>query len=182
MRIEVEKRGTRADYDEMLSVMNRYQKIVRNPQTKVGGYTKGLILYLIYIVLALAMTLCFYLQERSLFFAVAAGMMVLMLGFAMVLLIRVNKRISGYMNDKGKKIFEMDADGISYSDEGKTYLVKWENVAAVVINRKTVCFIPKEQTGVVIALMTEHADQIIEGLREYGKESLLSDNRSMYGK
>ena len=182
MRIEVEKRGTREDYDEMLSVMNRYQKIVKNPQTKVGGYTRGLFLYLLYIVLMIALTMYFYLQERSLFFAVAAGMLVLMLGFATVLLIRVNKRISGYTNDKGKKIFEMDADGISYSDDGKTYLVRWENVAAAVINRKTVCFIPKEQTGVVIALMVEYADQVIEGLREYGKQSLLSDNRSMYGK
>ncbi len=182
MRIEVEQRGSRADYDEMLSVMNRYQKILKNPRTKVGRYTRGLIMYLIYVVLATALTLSLYLRDRGLFFGICTGILVMMLGFAIVLLVRVNKRIRGYMNAKGKKIIEMDAEGISYCDDSKTFTVKWDNVASAVINRNTICFIPGEQTGVVIALPVRFAQQIMEGLREYGKEYLLSDNRDMYRK
>ncbi|MBR0136934.1 MAG: hypothetical protein IJM15_00785 [Erysipelotrichaceae bacterium] len=180
MRIEVEQRGTKQFYDELLSVMNQYKKILADPKTRIRGFTTRLTMYLIYVVLALIMILSFYGIFHDKIFLIMSGMLGLLFAYAVFMMVRAKARISGYMYSEGTKVFELDQDGISYSDDEKVFKVNWSSVAAVVINRNATAFVPKENTGIVIAIQNLYADQIIEGLKQYGKENLLSDNRHMY--
>ena len=80
------------------------------------------------------------------------------------------------MNEKGSKTINIEKDYISYKDNNKSFRVEFDDLKYVVINKYSICFIPKNKLSALISINVEYKKDVIDALSKYKKDYLIVDN------
>lgn len=176
MKIEVNKRGSREYYDEFLYIASRYRKYQQNPKIKTHRMTRFLIFYLCMAVFAGGINLLFYFKTGDSLHLMVAGMLGLLLVLYIRYYVSVEKRIKAFMDDTGSKTIELNDEYVGYKDDSKDIRISWNDLSSILIGRYSICFIPKNQTDILISISRDYEDGIRKGLQETGKEYLVIEN------
>ena len=180
MRLEVKERGTKEYYDEFLYVVSKYKEFKKNPRRKAYQFTKYLILCNIFVLFALLINFYFYFDTKDLVFIFMTGALTVALIIQVVYLVMCIKRIKQLLNTKGVRIIEFNEDGVEYIDDDKNIRVKWEDLKYVIINKYSICMLPKAILQGFTSVSVKYKNDVIKGLKKYNKESLLIDNGHFY--
>lgn len=176
MIIEVKEKGKKEYYDEFLYIANNYRKFIKNPNKKARQFTKTLFIYDICIILGILMFMMFYLQEYKVIYVFIVGILSVAIVLSLIVFTFIQKQINVFMNMTGNERLELNNDEIKYSDIEKEMKVKWNEIEKVIINKYSICFLPKRITNAFISISTEYKEQIIEALKSYNKMDILIDN------
>ena len=177
MKIEVNKRSSKEYYDEFLYIASKYRMFQQNPKTKTYRLTRFLTLYLGMALFAGVLNLLFYFKNGEILHLMVAGMLGLMLFLYVRYYVTVEKRIKAYMEDDGSKTIEMTDEYVGYKDDSKDIRISWNDLSSVLFSRYSICFIPRNQTDILISISREYEDEIRKGLEEVDKEYLITENR-----
>lgn len=180
MKLEITETGNKEYYDEFLYIANIYQKFKKNPRRKAHEFTKVLLLWTIITIVYTLLLTCAYLKTNDAFYIFLIGMTCFAIFFEIMYLIILNKKIKIFMNNKGKKIVELGKEGVNYTDADKSFNVKWEDISYIIINKQTICVIPKTVLSALISINIKYKKEISEALKKYDKEALLIDNSNFY--
>lgn len=174
MIIQTEKRSSRECYDEMMFVVANYQRLRRNPQMRLTGYTSFLKLW---GVIAMAGTvICYLFYSRvfhNLIFLIMCGAFAVLLLLYGINYFRAEKMLKVYLSGTGQRTISINEEGVSYSDGTNSFSVDWPGISFVLVGRHCVSFVPEDGARVVISVPTDYLPQIREGLKEAGREELL---------
>ena len=64
MKLEIKEKPTKNFYNEILYVQTNYKKILKNPSKKVKKLTTSILLYLLTSIIAILISLYFYMQDK----------------------------------------------------------------------------------------------------------------------
>lgn len=182
MRLEIKERGTKEYYDEFLYAVSRYRKFKKDPRIKTHQFTKYLIVCNIFVLFALLLNAYFYFDTNKTIFAFMTGALVVSYIIQVTYFVVIKKRLKMLLNTKGVRIIEFSASGIEYIDDDKNIRVKWDDIKYVVINKYTICIIPKIVINGFTSIDTKYKEEIIATLKKYNKLSLLIDNSDYYNR
>lgn len=183
MKIEINEKPNKNFYDEFLSVSIKYRKILKNPNIKIKKITRELIKLIIMALLTLIFLIVSYVYFKDTLFMFLTGIIFLLLIYTVMYYIAINKRIKLFENDKSKSVINIDLDGIELIKENSQDVkLNWEQIKFILINKETICLIPKNPSFIMIALNTEYKDEFLEGVYKYNKENLIVDNTNLYTK
>ena len=177
MKFEVKERGSKEFYDEMLYVITYYKKFIKNPKRKAWQYTKYLVLYMIISAVMCAGFAGWYVFDREWVSLVFVGMFLLILIFTIMLFVNVKKRIKMYLNDTGDKVIEITDEAISYSSDSLNLKMNKEDIAIIVINKYSICILPKVMTTYALSISNDYLDEFLNGAKENGYDELIVNNK-----
>lgn len=173
MKIEVNKRGSREYYDEFLYIASRYRNLQQNPNTKIYRMTHYLAVYLCLALFTGTVNLLFYFKNGGSLHLMVAGMLFLYVRYY----VTADKRIKAFMNDEGSKIIEFTGEYVGYKDDSKDIRISWDDVSCILFARYSICFIPKNQSDILISISREYEDEVKKGLLEADKEYLIAEKK-----
>jgi hypothetical protein len=84
------------------------------------------------------------------------------------------------MDYKGAKEIDLSKSKIVYKDNEKEMISNMDQISCILINKYSICFLPKERTGVLIALPVDYKKDIVKFLKQEKLEELLVDNSDKY--
>ena len=182
MRLEVKERGSKEYYDEFLYVVSRHKKFKKNPRRKAYQFTKYLVFYNIFTFFVLLLNFYFYIDTKKTIFIFMTGALTLALMIQIVYLFVCRKRIKLLLKTKGVRIVEFNEDGIEYIDDDKNIRVKWEDIKYIILNKYTICVLPKMIVNGFISINGKYKDEIVDTLEKYNKIDMFIDNSHYYKK
>ena len=180
MRLEIKEQGSREYYNEFLYVVAKYRKLKKNPRRRVYNFTKYLIIYNIITFLMVLISLYFYLSTNDTIYMFYVGALSGVLAIQIGYLFKCRKRINMLLNTKGVRIIEFNEDGVEYIDDDKNLRIKWDDLKYVIINKYSICMLPKATLQGFTSVSVKYKDEVINGLKKYQKESVLIDNSHFY--
>ena len=180
MKFKCEK-GSKDYYNEFVFVSTNYKKILNSPKMKVKNIVNQYILVLILSLVVLSfITYNIIIDNYSYFDVVILTIFSCIILLYGLMLLKIKNNIKLYLNSKGSTTIIIDEDGIKKSCDRDDILLKWCNVAYVIINKYSICFIPKELPSFLLGIPIEYKDKIVKGIEKYDKTSILIDNSGMY--
>ncbi len=177
MKIEVNTRGSREYYDEFLYIVPRYKKYQKNLKKKTHRLTYYLTAYEILAFIVGALNAYFYYLNGNVIHLVMTCMLGLMLIIYLRYHLAVGKQIKTYLNEKGNKEIEINEEYVGFRDDSKDIRLKWDELSGIVMGKYGLCFLPKDQTGILISVSREYEDEVRKGLHEVGREYLMTESR-----
>lgn len=174
MKFEIKERGTKEYYDEVLYVAFRYMDFLKKPKRKVFKLTKFLLILTIITILFLTLSIYLYYISKDIFYIILIGLLSAIIFISFISFIIAKRRIKYFMSEIDTKIIDINNNGIEYIDESKNYRIKWEDIKNIIINKYSICFIPR--TKILISIYIEYKSDVIKTLKKYHKEDLLIDN------
>lgn len=177
MKIEVNTRGSKEFYDEMLFVVTYCKKILENPHKKAWRYTNYLLMYMSICVIMCGAFVALQFMDNEWYYLVMIGAFVLLFFFIVVLFANVKKRIKMYMDDKSDKVIEVTEDCISYSSDTMNLKMNKEDIGVIVINKYSICVLPKEMNKYAISICNDYLVEFLKATSENGYDKLVVDNR-----
>lgn len=176
MKIEIDKVGSKKYYDEFLYILSNYKRILDNPRIKAKSSVLTFLYTDIICVLTLAMCLFFYLKDKDIIFGILSIVFILFLIIFTTLTIAANMRIKNLMSKCGKKVIDITQDFVCFTDDSKEIKVKWNDIAYIVINTYSICFIPKSIDSILISINVDYKEKVLEAIKEVDKTDLIVDN------
>ena len=176
MRIEINERGPKEFYDEMMYIAANYKKYRNKPNKKTHFQS---VVYTGYCVVTLLVVLLFlleYLKDHQGIFLLLSGMMLVCFFLFIVIVVSMKKRIGIMMNEKGAKVIEIDERGVSYESEAQTVRIKWDEITNVIINKYSIVFIPRTEIALLISVFTKYKEEVLQGIEAAGHMDLIVDN------
>jgi hypothetical protein len=178
MEINIEKNTSSKYYDEVLSVMSNYKKLVKNPNQKIASIKRqatiltgiSLIFLVIFAILyARDVTYSLYMYVVVIF-AVA-----LVLGIIYYLLI--NRRISSFKSVDSAKRLVVENEFVEMHVGSERTRLEMSEIQHILINNYSICFLPKNVNSKMIAVDVKYKDSILKAI---DNKSLIIDNSSLY--
>lgn len=162
MKIEIKEQGTKEFYEEVVNVLMQYKKLIKDPECKLTDNFKSFrsTVKVAAVVFVFCMAVGFIAGwSRPLFISTAvlwvAGAMML------VYLNNMNKAVKRYLEDKRASVVFLDERGVAMTKDGSLVIrLAWSDVAFVRVFSESTCFFPKEDVGVVIAVINTYRDEI----------------------
>ena len=175
MKIEVNARGSREYYDEFLYIVPRYRQYQKHLRKKTHRLTHYLTVYEVLAFVVGALNAFFYYLNGNVIHLVMACMLGLMLVIYLRYHFTVGRQIKAYLNEKGNKEIEINEEYIGFRDDSKDIRLKWDELSGIVMGKYGLCFLPKDQTGILISVSKEYMGEVMQGLKEIGKEDLITE-------
>ena len=173
MKFEFKERESREFYDEILFVAAHYRKIIINKNKKVTKLSTYMIKNLIISLIFTIILTLYYLKTKSKFEFFMIGVLIALIAYCVYYLFYIRKRINEFVNYKGKDTITIDNKKIEFKDENNSFKVEWDNIAFILVNKYSICFIPKTRQNAMITLNRENKDKLVSILKKYRKEDLL---------
>ena len=180
MKIVITDHDKKEYYDELLYVSSHYKKFLNNPNRKAKGEGQNTLVWTILAAVILVIFLIMFFTTKSMTNLYVAGLYMLILAYALYYLSIVNKRIDLMMNDGLNKTVEINDQYIEYEDGKQTLRIKWDEIAYVMIQKYSICFLPKSPTSLFVTISRLYEDQVLEAVQKAGKDSLVVDNSKAY--
>ncbi len=191
MKIEIIEKISEFSYYESCFVMANYSNIRKNPNKKVGLIR---LLFRIFLVTCLYETFiilgwAFLYSIQNIHFDAykiipylfALDYTIIMLCiFLFVILKAKYEKCSSQ-----KQSVILDDIGIEQKvDDKQDVIIKWENIASIVINKHSICIIPKhlqsKLKSKLICLDIIHKEEFINAITQFNKQDLIVDNSKLY--
>lgn len=180
MKLEIKERGLKEYYDEFLYVASKYKSFLKNPIRKAYSSVKMLYFSIAYIFLAIFLITYFYIMDKNYLYVFFLGILLILLLFSIFYTIFVKKRIKAFMSEKGTKYISFDEHKVEYQDNDKKVKIDYNDIAYIIINKYSICFLPKKSSKILISISTDYKEKVIECLIKYDKINLLVDNSTLY--
>lgn len=167
MTIEINEKGSRGFYKEVVNVLTQYRQLLYKPEDKLrNNFTR-------YIFLAAAMAfLCFLslyggitgsFDVMKILTAVFAGVATVA---TLVNLFRMNKMVNGYIADDRPSVVTLDENGVEIEKTGSQAIrLAWDNVAFVRSFIESTCFFSKDLSGIVLSVTNDHRKEIMDYIK-----------------
>ena len=189
---KLNKNSKKEYYNECLTIFTYIRKIINKPKLKIKGITNLffeasiIMLALYFLCMIIAITIK---PNKILITAFITGF-IFFSYLCYVILYKHKINLSELLkeSDKIKKSsLTVDKNGIkktTINNKNKnTLLIKWKDLKYVLINEKTIFFIPKDISLMnPMSVPSNQKDKIIELLKDNNKESFIIDNTDMYNK
>lgn len=183
MKIEVKERANNEFYDEVLSVMMNYKKLITNPHTKITGLTKSSItLGLISLIMLVLSIVLFSLDNSFKTYLYLIFLFSFLVCLSIIYYLMIKVRISKLKNVTGKIIVNIEKDYIEYNSNECNYKVDFADIKYIIINKNTISFLPKTVGKALISLNIKYKKDVINTLAKFEKDSLIIDNSKLYEK
>lgn len=179
MKFKCEK-GSKDYYNEFMFVTTNYKKILNSPKMKVKNLINQYILVLVLSLLLVAfITYNIIIDNYSYVDVAILSIFSFIIFLYGIMVLRLKNNIKLYLNSGSTNIV-IDELGVKKSSDRDDILLKWDNITYVIINKNSICFIPKKLPSFMLGIPIEYKDKIIKGLEKYDKMSILIDNSGMY--
>ncbi len=173
MKLEVKERYPRECYDELLYVVSFLKYFRKKPETKVERVTEHLQKYSLYSALAFSLFLVFNMIFKNIIFLIMAVLAVLIGIYAYMTKKDSEKQIDAFLNEAGNRTYEINDEGITYSSDTKMVKLPWENIEMILKGKYAFCFVPSSNTDFIICISRQYEDEVMQGIKEAGKEKLI---------
>lgn len=181
-------------YNECLYIMMNYNKIKNNPHKKVHALTKQLLLLELICLGIIIIGIITFLLTKYI------PILIVLVPFTYILIQNIythllaNRRIKDEINNKvvnniTNKV-ESKKDEIVLKEEHKDSKnkkvtveknkKKWEDILYIIINKNTICYLPKENATDLICTSINEKDKILKDIDKYNRKDLLIDNTELY--
>ena len=168
MIIEVNEKGTKEFYKEVVNVISQYRQLIKKPEAKLNDNFRS------YAFLMIAFVIMFV---ANLFEAIQGDLGVLNIAaitasfMALIVLLiyrrNMKKMVDAYLNDDRASTVTLDENGIELNKGGSQVTrLGWEDVALVRSFKESTCFVAKSVTGLVIAVTNLYKDDIMKYLED----------------
>ena len=177
MRITVNDIGRREYYDEVLYVASNYKRFQKNPNKKIKGFIKAMLMPTIaYIVMVLLMLILFW-QDRDNVFLLLAGMLIFVVVFFVIYLVKGNKQINAMMAGNDVRTIEINEDCVRFEDSKKTIEQKWTNIMNVLLGPHCIVFLPTGLDGALITIERAYEEEVLKAVKEAGYGHLIVERK-----
>ena len=177
MKITVNEVGRREYYDEVLYVASNYKRFQKNPNKKIKGFIKAMVMPTIaYIVMVLLMLILFW-QDRDNVFLLLAGMLIFVVVFFVIYLVKGNKQINAMMADRGTRYIEITDDYVKFDDNKKVIEQKWNNILNVLLGPHCIVFLPTGLDGALITIERAYEEEVLKAVKEAGYGHLIVERK-----
>ena len=182
MKIIIKKEDrTREFYDELLYISSKYPNILKNPNIKAH---KSTIAFGIYNLLSLVFLILFfllYLKVRNILLLILFIQMILLFIVSLIYYVDSFKFIKKELGSNYDSELTINNSGVRIIKEKELdYLLKYDDIAHIVINKYNFSFIPKTKTCLIISVPVVYKDDIIKELKSLKKDKLITDNSELY--
>lgn len=166
MTIEVNEKGSKEFYKEVVNVLSQYAMFLSNPEADLpnafgSNLRQALLMAAMFVVMLLI-----GLKNR---FSTVVVICLVASGIAMILtavyLSRLYKQLNIFLSDDRKSVVTLDKNGVELKKgDTETVRIAWDGLAFVRAFKESVCFFAKDQTGVVIAVNGKYEKAIFDYL------------------
>lgn len=178
MEINMDNNSSSKYYDEVLSVMSNYKKLVNNPNQKISSIKRhatiltgiSLVFLVIFAILYARDTTYTLYMYIVIIFAVA-----LVLGIIYYMLI--NRRINSFKNANSAKKLIVENDYVEMHVGNDKTRLEMSEIHHILINNYSICFLPANSNSKMIAVDVKYKDSILNAIEN---KSLVVDNSSLY--
>ena len=71
----------------------------------------------------------------------------------------------------------LDTDkGLELKQKNQKVHINWTSIEYIVINKYSICAIPKNPTEIMLSLSNDYKDMFLKAIKKYKKEDLIIDN------
>ena len=174
MTIESKEKGNKKYYEEIMYISSNYYIFKKRPKTKVHSlinvYRLDIILLFIMFIILLFIPSISYLSAIPF----------TMLFIYAYLLVEAKYRLREYLKS-GDSIIKIAEDGIeNVCDDKMTVKLPWEAIEHIIINKYSICVLPKNFSAILIGIEISAKDDVYKALKKYKKLDLLVDNSNRY--
>lgn len=180
MKLTIEKRGPRQYYEEFFFILANFRKFRRKPNSKAQVFSAYMKKNYVLMVLGILVLVLYSLIGKDKLYLALIFLYIALLFYTIYYHHSANKLIDSYYEDSTVKTIEINSEGVSYSDPSKSVTLNWDKIVYVLINKYSICFLPENASLIVITVSIEYLDEILQGIKEAGKEALIVDNRGLY--
>lgn len=183
MKIEIVEKMSKYSYYECNVVAANYFSIRKNPNKKISLFNTFFKILLILICMNIFWIVLYSIQNRYLniteyiiqSFLKLCGIFLLFLFFLYINFKKIYKKCS---NQKHSVV--IDDIGIEQKVENKQdIIVKWEDLSSLIINKHSICVIPKHLPSKLIFLDIIHKEEFINAITQFNKQDLIIDNSNL---
>ena len=164
-------------FDEVLSVMHNYKRIIKNPKKKVYGLSfNALVLCGVSFVLMLLFKMLSVIDAaHASYYFYLTVIFILIFSWGLVYYIRVKNRISELENENSNNRLIIEDDFVELDSNGTKHRLESSDIEYVIINRYSICFLSSDENvlGVDVAYKGEVMDAI-------GDDWPVVDNSGLY--
>ena len=180
MKFKCEK-GSKNYYYEFLYVNTYYNKFMNNKKLRaknmMNHFISILLLSIVFCSLFIV-NICF--DSVDIFDYIFLGFFGSYILLISLTMLRYRKGCKLYLNNKTENTIIIDEEGITSSSNKYDLLIKWDNISFILVNKYSICLMPKTLPNINLSIPVEYKDKIIKGLQKYNKEELLLDNSLLY--
>lgn len=180
MKLEIENRESKYFYDEVYFIVNNINKFIKRPKKKTYYLTKYLIFFDIYLIIASLMFILFLFMTKDTFYLVLIFLFIAASIFVFRIYKNTVKRIVMNMLEPGTKYINIDEEKIQFEDDKKILKVKWDNVSSIIINRASICILPKTLSDAIVTIGMDYKEELLKYLKKIKKDNFVVDNSNLY--
>lgn len=178
MRIEIKAKGSKVFYREVVNVVLQCRKLVKNPGRKVKDMIKtvktGLTVLSILLVAVIATMIA---VGGSALLSFSLFLLIVTILIYSVWLYKVEKMVHKMAEDKKPSVLTIDEEGVELRKETEQVVkVFWSNIAFILKLKESICFLPNDLSGMIIAISVDYMDEVMEALRETGHSDIMIGN------
>ena len=176
MELVMNNEETSEYYDEVLYVGTNYGKFIKNPRRKITGLKRyALILTAISLIFLVIFSILTVTQKKDIYFYIVILFSVAFV-LGIVYYILIGYRISKFISRDVTKKLIIENDNIEFVVGDDVYKLPKSEIQYVLINRYSICFIPRTKTAIISADI-KYKNQILANISD---KSLIVDNSDLY--
>ena len=167
MRIEIDHKGDKKFFSEILNISVQYGKLLKNPRKKLKNLLMRPYCYLAAFALLLVIDIVLYFLYGARKVQILYALLCVAFMVRNIYAIRKNNGIIKRMAEQGEKeILQLDEEGVSLISENKdTMHMAWSNVAFLRQFKQEFCFMGK--TGMMFSIDPGHKEEILRYIKEH---------------
>lgn len=166
MRVEIHEAGSEAFCREVVHVIGQHRTLLKKPEAKLKNQTKGfktsIILCAVLLALNVAMSVAWGWDTLS---WVAVAQMAVLILLNAAFLIQYRRMVRGMMAHTEPAVLTVDEDGVELQRGDQRYRLGWTSIAFARVFEKSLCFVPRDAVGILIAVDRRYASQVLEEMR-----------------
>ena len=178
MEIKIEKQASENFYSEVLDIISNYKKLLQNPRRKIKGLIKqSILLNSISFLFLIAFTLLYILNNSYTMYLYVIVLFVITSILGIFYFFLIKRRISQLKHVDADKKFIINDEFVELDvGEEKTRLLTSE-IQYVILNKYSICFIPKNNNFKLIAIPIEYKELILKSIKN---QNIIFDNSDLY--
>lgn len=169
MTVEIKEKGSPEFYREVVCVAAQFKDLQKKPERKFRNsflVYKGYLAFGGFLIVAFLINLIRNRQYVLSTAGIMLGAFLVLLSF--IMLKNMNKMLAEYLANAGhSSTFTVDETGVELVRESAVATrMSWDSIAFCRVFPESVCFLPREMSGLILAVTHEHKDVILEAIRE----------------
>ena len=163
MKIEINEKGSKEFYKETVNAVSQYNRLKKDPKRKLKDYFRTFRIYIILSSVMLVINALMWIFWGTDQFTIAvAALMIICIAMSAAFLHSMNKLQNSMMSDGSTSVLTIYESGVELN-KGDLQIIKssWDNLAFVRVFSESLCFFPKDRSGIVISVDRKYQDRIV---------------------